>query len=75
MGSDSQMIAFHPYDKSKPASKQPTQETAPQPTANVDDPMSDEDMEEDFGAIVSRKQDKSAEKIDDLGVAKYAMLL
>ena len=65
MGNDSQKIAFHPYDKSKPSNKQTTGETLQPSAAAVDDPMSDEDMEEDFGAILSPKVDKSVEKLDD----------
>lgn len=65
MGNDSQFIAFHPYDKSKPSNKQATAEALQPSVSAVDDPMSDEDMEEDFGAIVSPKIDKSIEKMDD----------
>lgn len=66
MGNNPQMIAFHPYDKSKPSNKQATAEALQSSASAVDDPMSDEDMEEDFGAILSPKVDKSVDKFDDL---------
>ena len=70
MGSDQQLIAFHPYDKSKPSNKQTTTEALQPAASAVDDPMSDEDMEEDFGAIVSRKVEESVEKLEDQTIAK-----
>lgn len=70
MGSDPQLIAFHPYDKSKPSNKQNQIEERPMISNAVDDPMSDEDIEEEFGAVVNRKIGESLDKSEDQLIIK-----
>ena len=58
MGRDPDLIAFHPTDKSVQASKQTTPSSPVQgsPGEGADEPMSDEDIDEEFRAVVNRKQ-------------------
>ena len=69
IGNDPQKIAFHPYDKSKPNTKHAATEAMQSSSGAVDEPMSDEDMEEDFAAVVSPKINRSFDKLDDTSIS------
>jgi len=72
IGNDPQKIAFHPYDKSKPNTKHAATEAMQSSSGAVDEPMSDEDMEEDFAAVVSPKINRSFDKLDDTSISAKA---
>eukprot|EP00794_Sanderia_malayensis_P006098 gene6098-6802_t len=67
MGNDPKLIAFHAYDKSKPSStKQTTTETQViSSSSTLDDPMSDEDMEEEFGVVIRSKIEEPNNKPEE----------
>ena len=60
MGTDNKIIAFHPTDTSKSTkmTSKESQETATTVSATPEEPLSDDEMEEEYQSLLIRKQDK-----------------
>ncbi|XP_066927721.1 E3 ubiquitin-protein ligase HUWE1-like isoform X2 [Clytia hemisphaerica] len=60
MGADNKIIAFHPTDTSKSTkmTSKESQETSAAVSATPEEPLSDDEMEEEYQSLLIRKQDK-----------------
>lgn len=59
MGSNLNIIAFHPTDKTKTnKASQKENDTTITTIVNAEDPLSDDEMEEEYRSLLIRKQDR-----------------
>ena len=59
MGHDENIIAFQPTDKAKPAKAfQKESDSANESGATIEDPLSDDEMEEEYRSLLIRRSDQ-----------------
>lgn len=74
LGSNLNIIAFHPTDKTKSSkASQKESDTTISTTTNAEDPLSDDEMEEEYRSLLIRKQDQKntvEDSAEDSGSSK-----
>lgn len=62
MGRNPEILAFHPTDKIKPSKALKGPDASGGNTTGLEDPLSDDEMEEEYRSLLIRKSDKEAKE-------------